>query len=111
MRYRVLLDYAVQYPAPIRLSAGQVVRVGRADEEYPDWRWCAGPDGTEGWVPCALLALRGDDAVVERDYDATELAVHAGEEVQLEEEISGWSRVTSARGDSGWVPSRCLRIV
>jgi hypothetical protein len=108
MRHRILQDYSVQYPAPIRVSAGQVVRVGRQDDQYPHWWWCLGTDGKEGWVPGALLELHGDEGVVLRDYDATELDVHAGEDVLVREEIMGWSLVTNARGDSGWVPSYCL---
>jgi hypothetical protein len=108
MGHRIVQDYTAQYAAPIRVSAGEFVKVGRQDEEYPGWWWCVGANGKEGWVPGAILELHGNDGVVLRDYDSTELDVRTGEEVLLHEQINGWSKVTNARGDSGWVPSYCV---
>lgn len=104
----VVLEYAVQYSAPIRGAAGDVVSVIHGDDEYPEWVWCRAADGREGWVPIAFLERRGERGVLLRDYDATELAVRAGERLEAHEEIGGWTRATNGARQSGWVPSRCL---
>jgi hypothetical protein len=51
------------------------------------------------------LELRGDDGgVAQRDYDATELSVEAGDELAVLGEEGGWLWCASARGERGWVP-------
>jgi SH3-like domain-containing protein len=80
----------------------------RRDAEYPDWVWCVGPDGREGWVPLERLRMNGDDAVLVADYDARELSVSADEDVVVHEEIGGWARVSNAEGQTGWVRGDCL---
>ena len=82
--------------------------MGRRDDEWPEWFWCTAPDGTQGWVPETLLELRGNQGILSRDYETTELAVRTGEEVIVQEELSGWAWVTNDRGQSGWIPARCL---
>ena len=108
VRRRVRDDYVTQYPDPIRARAGQPVTVVRRDAEYPEWAWCVGPDGREGWVPLVLLEMNGDVAVLSRDYDARELSVTAGEEVVVHEEIAGWARVSTADGRTGWIAAHCV---
>src|SRR5262245_949090 len=104
-RLRVQSDYAVQYPDPLRASAGQQLTIVRRDARYPDWVWCSGPDAKEGWVPLAFLDAK---AVLQRDYSAQELGVHFGEEVVADEEIGGWVHVTNSARQAGWIPIRCL---
>jgi SH3-like domain-containing protein len=107
-RVRVRIDYVAQYPNPIRGRTGQSVTVVRRDSEYPEWVWCIGPDGREGWVPLIVLQINEEDAVLVRDYDARELSVNAGDDVEVHEEIGGWMRVSSADGHTGWIPAHCL---
>ncbi len=107
-RARVIRGYTCQYLDPIQLQAGDVVSVGREDEEYPGWLWCTGPDGRCGWVPADLLIRRATVAEAREDYDATELSVHAGEEVDVESTSRGWVRVRNAAGQRGWIPDDCL---
>lgn len=107
-RVRVTRDYVVQYPEPIRVRAGQVVRVGRQDEEYPGWWWCTAPDGRSGWMPNEVLRRRGVEADVLDDYEATELAVRYGEELSVSRVQHDWLWVTNAAGASGWIPATCV---
>jgi variant SH3 domain-containing protein len=107
-RARVVRDYAVQYPDPIRVSAGQRVKVAWEDDGYPGWWWCQAPDRREGWIPGEVLGLEGPEAVVLRDYEATELGVREGEEVTVERERHGWLWVKNQQGRSGWIPAHCV---
>jgi SH3-like domain-containing protein len=105
---RVVREYAAQYPDPITVRAGDRVLVGADDPEFPGWRWCTGPDRRAGWVPERFLRREGDEAVMLRDYTATELSVRAGADVTIGEAVSGWVWVTDADGRAGWVPESCL---
>lgn len=105
---KVVRDHEVIYPDPIRVRAGERVRIGREDDEFPGWAWCAAADGREGWVPLAILRREGAEGVARRDYDATELAVKRGQRVEALEELNGWARVANAEGREGWVPRDCL---
>jgi hypothetical protein len=105
---RVAKDYTPQYPDPITVRAGDLVRVGGDDPEFPGWRWCTGPDGREGWVPEPFLQHADGEAIMLRDYTAKELAVRAGDEVSLGEAMHGWVWATDAVGHSGWIPQSCL---
>lgn len=80
-RAQVVRDYVVQDTHPIRVRAGQLVRVGREDDEYRGWWWCTGPDDRSSWVPGELLRRSGAEGHMLEDYDATELAVRRGEEI------------------------------
>jgi hypothetical protein len=104
---RVVRPHDASQPESIRLHAGNVVAVGRRDDDWPGWLWCTADDGRESWVPEAFLDQTPHRATALRDYDATEFTVVPGETVTVVEEVAGWSlcrRVT----DQGWVPDDCF---
>lgn len=105
---RVVRDHAPIYPDPIRVRAGERLRVGREDDEYPGWAWCTAPDGREGWTPLVILRREGPEAVARRDYSAAELEVRRGQHVEVLEELAGWLRVLDADAREGWVPVECV---
>jgi len=110
-------EHRASHAGPIAVRAGDPVTVGRRDTTWPDYVWCAGPDGREGWVPEAFLEAAGGataaDATADvrrarRDYDARELDVAAGDVVLAGEEAGGWLWCEVADGRRGWVPAGCL---
>src|SRR4051812_45569790 len=103
-RYRVTTDYETHYPDPIVMRAGDPLQVGKVDEENPAWVWCTGPDGRSGWVPRTYFSQDGTRGTALRDYAATELSVHAGDDLLSAIEESGWIWATGADGRAGWVP-------
>jgi GNAT superfamily N-acetyltransferase len=105
---RVVRDHTPENCDPLTVRAGDRLHVGHADDEYPGWRWCTGPDGRAGWVPERCLRRDGKRGVMLRDYTARELSVRAGTEVEPGEAIAGWVWVTSAEGRSGWIPETPL---
>lgn len=102
-RARLTATCTPHYPDPIRFAAGDRVRVHRADEEFPGWHWCTGPDGREGWVHAAFLSSTHGEAVGVRDYAATELAADAGTSVDVLERAGAWAWVALDDGRRGWV--------
>jgi hypothetical protein len=80
----------------------------RAAKRVPGWWWCRGPDRREGWAPAEFLAIEGGEATVSREYDAHELSVSTGEDVEVLEDIAGWARVTNGAGLTRWIPMHCV---
>lgn len=108
---KVVREHAPLHDDPIRLVAGDRVRVGREDAEYPGWAWCSAAEGRESWVPLAILRLEGEEGVALRDYFAFELTVGVGEVVEAREELAAWVWAATAAGVEGWVPRDCLAPV
>jgi hypothetical protein len=134
-RQVVVKEHTASHTDPIAVRAGDAVTVGRRDTTWPEYVWCTGPDGREGWVPEAFLEPAGDDGAVEpgtagggtvepgsgggdatlrrvrRDYDARELDVAPGDVVLAGEEAGGWYWCEAADGRRGWVPAECLAML
>ena len=105
---RAIQSYRVQYMNPLKVSEGDVVLVGREDNEYPGWRWCTAGDGRQGWVPVDLLgalATEGSTARMAADYDAMELSIESGDILVVTERRPDWIRVVTDDGRHGWVPA------
>ena len=85
--------------------AGESLTIRRADDEFPDWRWCRALDGREGWVPVELLSSEEPETVILQDYSARELQVQAGEDVVVEDARHGWVLVRNVKGERGWIPA------
>jgi hypothetical protein len=96
---------------PIRLEADDPVIVGRRDETWPDYRWCTGPDGREGWVPDAIVEEGPAGWVAARGYSAAELTVATGDTVEAIEFLADWWWCRADDGAQGWVPDRVLRPI
>jgi hypothetical protein len=121
-RRTVVQAHRASHEDPIALRVGDLITVGRRDTTWPDYVWCTGQDGREGWVPEAFLEATGGDAATgedatadatadvrraRRDYDARELDVAPGDVVLAGEEAGGWYWCEAADG-RGWVPAECL---
>ena len=94
---------------PLSLASGDVVTVGRRDEDWPAFVFVTTSRGS-GWVPSRYLSADAGQAVVETPYDPTELATTSGEilEVIDRDDESGWLWCRSADGREGWVPGRSV---
>ena len=105
-RGRVTTDYQRAYPDPIVMTKGEELKVGQEDVEWIGWVWCTSLSGKSGWVPKNYIKQEGDRGVALVDYNASELSVHAGDELNVHKEESGWVWSTNASGESGWVPAK-----
>lgn len=112
MRVRVVRAYAQPYPDPIAVRAGErvVPDFGRKTE-IEGWIWCTAEDGRGGWTPRAWLSRHGDVWRISRDFDALELTVTPGELLDVVEEESGFYRVVTANGATGWIPCANVRTL
>lgn len=94
---------------PIQLAAGEEVRVGERDTEWPEFVFVTASHGA-GWAPARHLSRSSGIAVVETAYDTTELPTQAGDvlEVVAEDLPSGWLWCRAADGREGWVPVKTV---
>jgi phosphinothricin acetyltransferase len=107
----VIESYSVAYPNPIKLRVGELVKIEKwepRDSAWAGWAYCESSQGVKGWVSQTYLMVNGSIAKVIKDYDATELAVQVGEEVDIIQEEFGWLRIQNAKRDQGWVPKTVL---
>lgn len=103
---RVTASYVSGVPQPIRFERGEVVSVGRRDQQWTAYVWGSDQEGRAGWVPEEYLQMTGPrEAVALREYDATELTVSRGEHLDVLDEAGGWLLCRSTRGQVGWVPA------
>ncbi|WP_084104043.1 SH3 domain-containing protein [Demequina sp. NBRC 110056] len=108
-RRRIVADHEIPERAALRIEPGDVVEVGDRDTEWPAFTFVSADAGA-GWVPERHLSAARPRAVVQVAYDTQELAVAAGDEVEIvsDDAASGWSWCRGPAGDEGWVPHRCL---
>jgi hypothetical protein len=102
---RVASAYRAAYPDPLCIAVGEVVTLGRRDEEHPGWIWATSVAGVGGWAPEAWLELGTTTARARWDYTARELTVEAGEPLTIHGEEAGWYWATTLAGASGWIPA------
>jgi uncharacterized protein YgiM (DUF1202 family) len=106
----IIAPHAPKFTQFMKVKAGEIVTVGKEDNEYPGWLWCTDSHGISNWVPKEFLKITADPSRAEFlvDYDATELTVQVGETVTVYSEQSGWLWCLTASGKYGWVPKECV---
>ena len=110
--YRVVREYRSPYPDPIIFRKGEKTIVGQEFKEDPDWKdwvWCEGSN-KKAWVPKQYIAINGANGIFNRDYNAMELSVKAGEELVVYEIVNGFGMSEKPDGTKGWVPMRNMEI-
>jgi hypothetical protein len=82
---------------PLSLAAGDVVAVGRRDDDWPAFVFVTAAHGS-GWVPSRHLSVETGQAVMVTPYDTTELPTTVGEtlDVVARDDESGWLWCRSA---------------
>jgi hypothetical protein len=110
---RVVVRAAHNIPdrSPLRLAVGDEVRVGERDDEWPEFVFVTASHGS-GWVPGRHLSASAGAAVVQTEYDTTELPTAVGEvlDVLVEDLRSGWLWCRSSSGREGWVPVKTVEV-
>ena len=115
MSYRVVKAHAPE-PGPesdevLAVAEGTRLRWQRKPTKWSGWLYCEDIAGVHGWVPEAWLKLEGTEAMIDWDYDATELCVDVGAVLEAELIESGWLLASDGGGRRGWVPLGCLQVL
>ena len=103
----VTTEHKSNYPNPLNLSKGTVVKTERKESEWAGWLWCI-TDDNKGWIPDSYLIIDENETVVIKDYDATELNVEIGDKLGLHYTVNSWGWCETASGQQGWVPLDCV---
>jgi hypothetical protein len=112
-RYRVIKEYKSPYPVSLPFRKGEEVEVGsefKEDLDWKDWIWCEANSNRKAWVPKQFVEINGKKGTFNRDYNALELSVHAGEKLSVYEIVNGFGMSEKTNGMRGWVPMRNLQI-
>lgn len=109
---KIIAPYTIQYTNPITLRAGDTVTLGEEEQEekWKGWIWAESADN-KGWIPIQVVEIAEDRATgkVIEYYTAKELGVEAGDEVEPERSLNGWSWCKNLRtGDEGWIPDEVI---
>jgi hypothetical protein len=108
--YLATADYEVIDRAPLTLEAGDVVRHGQADTDWPGWVWVTAITGRGSYVPEDLLCLLTDGtARVTQPFHARDLTVKKGDSIESLREVKGWHWCRNPQGAEGWLPAYLLR--
>jgi len=111
-RVRVTTSRARDHIENIRFRAGDDLVVGRRNQQYPEFVWCAAEDGHAGWVPEMRIRMTGPgEAIATGDYHAAQLTVVKGELLDMLECTASWCRCRTGSGAEGWVPAAILTAV
>jgi SH3-like domain-containing protein len=96
----------------LSVHAGDMVGVGHRNQQFPEMRWCTPERGDSGWVAESYFEYTSDtEAIVKRDYDASQLTVFEDEELEVLDEVGDWLLCRNASGIQGWVPRRILEDI
>jgi hypothetical protein len=77
----------------------------RRDNRWHSWIWCSDLDGRSAWIPEQFLSFYVNSrAILNTDYDSTELTVEIGETVIGIRILDGWIWCRNNVCKEGWVP-------
>lgn len=113
-KYTVIKPYTCENENPITLIKGDTVQLGEKSNDngpWPNWIYCIS-DRTkkEGWTPVQVLKIEDKVGVATTDYDAKEMTVFEGDELEGSTELNGWIWCKRYRdNEEGWVPKDCLK--
>jgi hypothetical protein len=102
--YRVVTGYQAAGGDALVARRGDPVQLGKRSSEWPGWIWCTSDSGRSAWVPESWVERSGQSGVMLRDYSSVELTIQPGDELFATDIESGWARVRTLEGKTGWVP-------
>ncbi len=108
--YRVVRAHVPDRADALVLKKGDVVRFERRRTRWDGWLWCSRRTGESGWVPEPWVKIEGDICVMQRDYNALELAVQPGATLEAILTESDWLLAISSTGTKGWAPLECVEL-
>ena len=103
--------YRTPFPNPLIASQGTALHLKRHADEQPGWAYAVSPDEKEGFVPRSWLRTEGNKAILKRDYDATELNLEVGDQLEVTLVLDGWYLARRPDGEKGWIPERAVRVL
>lgn len=111
-RVRVIESRPRDHVRNLSVRTGDVIGVGHRNQQYPEMRWCTPEQGHSGWMAESYFDYTSDtEAVVTKDYDASQLTVVEDEELEVLDVVGAWWLCRNKHGIAGWVPRRILEEI
>lgn len=107
----VFKSYRTALTKPLQLNAGEKVRISGRKSEWKGWLWCIDLMGLGGWVPESYLTQNNNGVFSRYEYSAREMKTMVGEILLMGRQESGRTWCTNTRGQSGWVPQKCIHSI
>jgi hypothetical protein len=102
MKVKTMQEHLGEGTFPL-FAKGTAVELGEENTRFPGWFGCK-IDGYSTYVPEVFAC----DGKLTRDYNPTELAVIAGDVLELNQIVCGWLNVTRSDGVTGWIPAEIV---
>lgn len=106
----IVKRYTPQKAAELCGRAGDRLVYERRPSRFEGWIWCTDAAGVSAWVPEAWAEINSGGCRLLRDYSSRELDVEPGDQVYIEDQVSGWAWVRSKLRQAGWVPLYCIEL-
>ncbi len=100
--------YQAQFLDPIAFVQGEQVQLQQRDTQWPEFIWAIDIRGRSGWVHDSFIDVTAFPTISVRDYDARELSVEVGDEVEIIESLGGWHWCQNKFGIRGWIPDAAI---
>ena len=110
-RVEAVTYFRTPFPNPLFAPKGTVLRLRHHSDEKPGWAYGVSPDEKEGFVPRQWLKIEGNKATLQRDYDATELNLEVGDQLEVTMVLDGWFFARRPDGETGWIPERAVKVL
>ena len=106
MKLVVTKNHKSNYLNPIMFKKGELLVIGKKDNEYKGWIWVTTESGNQGWAPIQYLQIKEESNTAEAKqyYNAKELDTVLEEELTLHYELNDWGLVEKRDGSVGWIP-------
>jgi hypothetical protein len=112
MRYVAIKSYKSTSINLLVVANGTRLHYERRITEWKDWLWCITEDGkSAAWVPEAWVTIDSEYCTLLRDYNSTELDVTIDDILEGDLIESGWLWARNDRGEEGWVPVACIKLI
>jgi len=110
-KYRVIKEHKATFPYAMIAREGDIVKVGKEDNEMPGWYWCKDSKNVEAWVPKTHIDIEDGRGIFNQDYNSIEHNVQPGEIVQYLDESLGWVECLNDEWKYGWLPINKLEKI
>jgi len=109
MKYLIVKSHVPSFDYQVVMERDEVIRYKRKKTDSSGWIWCTNSRGESCWIPENWVEFLGAQGVLKREYNSKELAVHAGDKVEVHLIESGWAWISTAADETGWIPQECLK--
>ena len=103
MQAKVIQPHLGEGQFPTFAKGTPVSLAGSECEEFRHWFPCE-IEGHSTYIPESFII----NGVLERDYNPTELAVSAGDILEVCEIVNAWLLAKDPKGQIGWIPAEAV---